>query len=167
MSEVPWANRFSSDGTWSETIRGKLTLLLNERTLPRVRCYVVASLPFACSQGRLGTKALRNPSDHAPCAQMSVDVGVGALAVSCQGPWPCYSPLLEEVGCHRWPRRQAYGPSLCHSARWKGLGFRGVPPRKQPAKQQACQRPVSFTTRCKRYFHLSWNWTYNLDAMRG
>lgn len=61
------------------------------------------------------------------------------------GPWPSRSPLLEGVGCRQWPWRQAYGPSLVCSARWKGLWFLWPLWREQPVRQKACQLQFSFT----------------------
>lgn len=67
-------------------------------------------------------------------ARRSVSEHERARAVSCQGPWPHRSPLLEEVGCHRWPWRQAYGLGPRCSERWSCLGFQGV-----PSRGAACQ----------------------------
>lgn len=63
---------------------------------------------------------------------------------------PSCSPLLEGVGCHQWPRRQAYGPSLGFCEVERNLWFLWPLRREQPVRQKACQLQFSFTNHLHR-----------------
>lgn len=157
---------FLSDGTWSER---KRTLLPNERTVPRERRCVVASLRCACSLKGFGTKALRDPTYSTCCVCMCADAcQCWSGCTSCEVPRRLAAPQpfagMNAIGDPGGERMD----SAC-AVLWgrRASGFRE--PRRESSRSNS--RFVSGPSHSQRDANVTsaWveNWTRNLDATRG